>query len=62
MIIIVTDLINALPGNSTVNTAQHATMDEAVFSMSPAPSSDVTKRLCNPFLSNCSVNTLPRKR
>jgi hypothetical protein len=29
---IVTDLINALPGNSSVNTAQHAAVDEAVFS------------------------------
>jgi hypothetical protein len=28
---IVTDLINALPGNSSVNTVQHATVDEAVF-------------------------------
>jgi hypothetical protein len=29
----ITDLINALPGNSYVNTVQHATIDEAVFSM-----------------------------
>jgi hypothetical protein len=28
---IVTDLINALPGNSSVNTVQHTTIDEAVF-------------------------------
>jgi hypothetical protein len=28
---IVTDLINALPGNSSVNTAQHAKIDEDVF-------------------------------
>jgi hypothetical protein len=33
--IIVTDLINALPGNSSVNTAQHATIEEAVFSVVP---------------------------
>jgi hypothetical protein len=26
------DLINALPGNSSVNTVQHATIEEAVFS------------------------------
>jgi hypothetical protein len=26
------DLINALPGNSYVNTVQQATIDEAVFS------------------------------
>jgi hypothetical protein len=30
---IVTDLINALPGNSSVNTVQH-TIDETVFSIS----------------------------
>jgi hypothetical protein len=29
--ITVTDLINALPGNNSVNTVQHATTDEAVF-------------------------------
>jgi hypothetical protein len=33
----VTDFINALPGNSFVNTIQHATIDEAVFSVSSAP-------------------------
>jgi hypothetical protein len=27
----VTDLINALPGNSSVNTVQHATMEETVL-------------------------------
>jgi hypothetical protein len=32
---IVTDLINALPGNSSVNTAQHETIEEAVFSVHP---------------------------
>jgi hypothetical protein len=30
---IVTDLINALPGNSSVNAVQHATMEGPVFSM-----------------------------
>jgi hypothetical protein len=30
-----------------------------VFSMSPAPTSDGTTGLCNPFLSNGSVNTFP---
>jgi hypothetical protein len=43
---------NALPGNSSVNTAQHAAIDEAVFSMSSAASSGGTTGLCNPFLSN----------
>jgi hypothetical protein len=28
-------MINALPGNSSVNTAQHATIEEAVFSVDP---------------------------
>jgi hypothetical protein len=32
---IVTDLINALTGNSYVNTVQHATIEEAVFSVDP---------------------------
>jgi hypothetical protein len=27
------DLVNALPGNSSVNTVQHATIDEPVFSV-----------------------------
>jgi hypothetical protein len=30
---IVTDKINALPGSGSVNTVQHATIGEAVFSM-----------------------------
>jgi hypothetical protein len=30
---IVTDLSNALPGNSSVNTVKHATREEAVFSL-----------------------------
>jgi hypothetical protein len=34
----VTDLINALPGNSSVNTVQHATIEEAVFSVSAVTS------------------------
>jgi hypothetical protein len=32
---IVTDLINALPGNISVNTIQQATIEEAVFSVDP---------------------------
>jgi hypothetical protein len=32
---IVTDLINSLPGNSFVNTVQHATVKVAVFSVYP---------------------------
>jgi hypothetical protein len=59
---IVTDLINALSHDSSVNMVQHATVDEAVFSMLSAPGSGGTTGLCNPFLSNGSVNTLPCKR
>jgi hypothetical protein len=58
----VTDLINTLPDNSSVHTVQLAAMDEAVFSMSSAPSSGGTTGLCNPFLSNGLVNTLPCRR
>jgi hypothetical protein len=32
---IATDLINALPGNSSVNTVQHAGIEEAGFSVDP---------------------------
>jgi hypothetical protein len=35
---IVTDLINTLPDNSSVNTVQHATIEEAVFSVSAVTS------------------------
>jgi hypothetical protein len=31
----VMELSNALPGNSSVNTVQHATIEEAVFSVDP---------------------------
>jgi hypothetical protein len=31
---ILTDLINALPGNSSVNTVTHTTIEEVVFSVS----------------------------
>jgi hypothetical protein len=33
--VLLTDLINALPGNSHVNTVHHATIEEAVFSVDP---------------------------
>jgi hypothetical protein len=33
------DLINALPDNSSVNTVQHATIEEAVFSVDPTDAS-----------------------
>jgi hypothetical protein len=35
---IVTDLINALPRNSSVDTVQHATIEETVFSVDPSDS------------------------
>jgi hypothetical protein len=47
---IVTDMINTLPGNSSVNTIQHATIDEAMFTMLSALSSSGTMGLCNPLL------------
>jgi hypothetical protein len=31
----VTDLINALPGKSSINTVEHAAIEEAVFSVDP---------------------------
>jgi hypothetical protein len=31
----VTDLINALPGNSSLKTVQHVTIEKAVFSVGP---------------------------
>jgi hypothetical protein len=37
------DLINTLPGNGTVNTVQHATIDEAVFSMLSAPCNNMVE-------------------
>jgi hypothetical protein len=39
LVYIVTNLINALPGNSSVNTVQHATIEEAVFSVDPTDAS-----------------------
>jgi hypothetical protein len=57
IICIVTDLINALSDNSPVNMVQHATIDEAVCSMSLGPSSGRTMELCKPLLGNWSVNT-----
>jgi hypothetical protein len=35
----VMDLINVLPGNSFVNTVQHAAIEEAVFSVDPTDAS-----------------------
>jgi hypothetical protein len=35
---IVTDVVNELPGNSSVNTVQHTTIEEAIFSMSAVTS------------------------
>jgi hypothetical protein len=32
---IIKDLINALPGNNSVNTVQHATIEGVVFSVDP---------------------------
>jgi hypothetical protein len=46
-------------GNSSVNTVQHTTIDEVVFSKSSAPSSSGTTGFCNPPVDNGSVNTFP---
>jgi hypothetical protein len=54
-----TDLVNALPGNNSVNTAQHATICGAVFSMSSAPSNSGITGSCKPLPGNGSVNTFP---
>jgi hypothetical protein len=55
---IVTDLINALPGNSYVNTFQHATIDEAVLSMSSAPRNSKNGILCDQLLGYATVLTI----
>jgi hypothetical protein len=44
-----THLINALPGNSSVNTVQHATIEEAVFSVSAVTTYNSGQRLCDLF-------------
>jgi hypothetical protein len=54
---IVTDLINAMPGNSYVNTVQLATIDEAVFSMSSASSNSRNGVLCDQMLGYATVLT-----
>jgi hypothetical protein len=59
-IYIITDFINALPGNSSVNMAQHATISEFVFSMLSGPSSGGTTWLCNLFLGNVWVEIFLR--
>jgi hypothetical protein len=55
---IVTGLINALPGNSYVNTVQHAKIDEAVFPVSSVPSSNGNGVLCEQLLGYVSVLTI----
>jgi hypothetical protein len=49
-----------LPGNTSVNTVQHTTIDEAVFSMSSVLSNDGTTGLYNLLLGNGSVNKFLR--
>jgi hypothetical protein len=55
---IVTDLINALSGYSYVNMVQHATIDEAVFSMSSAPSNSWNGVICDQLLGYAPVLTI----
>jgi hypothetical protein len=52
---IVTDLINALPGSSSVNTVLYATIEEAMFSMSFAPSKSRNGVLCDQWLGYATV-------
>jgi hypothetical protein len=52
---IVRVFINALPGNSYLNTVQHATIDEAVFSMYSAPSNGRNGVLCDQLPSYATV-------
>jgi hypothetical protein len=56
---IVTGIINALPGNSFVNTVQHATIDEALFYV-VRTEQRWNNGVCNPLLGTGSVNTFPR--
>jgi hypothetical protein len=46
---IATDLINALPGNSSVNMVQQATIEEAVFSVYAVTSQNSGQRPCDMF-------------
>jgi hypothetical protein len=46
IVYIVTDLINALPGNRSVNTVQQATLEEAVFSVDPTDWQDSDHVIC----------------
>jgi hypothetical protein len=51
-------LINAFPGNSYVNTVQHATIDEAVFPMSSAPSNSKNRVLCDQLQGYATILTI----
>jgi hypothetical protein len=53
---IVTDLINVLPGNSSVNTAQHAAVEETVFSVSAVTSRIGGWWLCPVMISILAVS------
>jgi hypothetical protein len=55
---IVTDVINALPGNSYVDTVKQATIDEAVFSILSAPSNSRNGILCDQLLRYATVLTI----
>jgi hypothetical protein len=59
---ILTVLIKATPDNSSLNTVQDPTVDEAVFSMSSAPSSGWTTRLWNLFLNNRASGDVIKNR
>jgi hypothetical protein len=59
---IVTDLTNALPGNSSLNTVQHAIIHEAVFYVVRAEQRWNNGVMQPVSLSKGSVNTLPRRQ
>jgi hypothetical protein len=44
-----------MPGNSSVNTVQHETIDEAVFSMLSAPSNSRNRVLCDQLLGYTTI-------
>jgi hypothetical protein len=55
---IVTDLINALPGSSSLNTVHYAAIEEAVFSISSAQNNIRNGVLCDQLLGFATVLTI----
>jgi hypothetical protein len=55
-----TDLINALPGNSSVITVQHATIEQAVFSVDPTDAAIVGLDSDHVICVYCRSMSVPR--